>query len=77
MITHNCVPMLTRGKVSMHVENGCQSETKCQVLLITRDISIYFIEGDKIIIVEMFDKREDFIYKLFVISTILQEYGDY
>ena len=23
---------------------------------------------------EMFDKREDFIYKLFVISTILQEY---
>ena len=37
----------------------------------------YRIEADKIIIAEMFDDREDFMYKLFGISTRTQESIDY
>ena len=37
----------------------------------------YRIESDKIIIVEMFDEREDFMYKLFGIITTTQESLDY
>lgn len=37
----------------------------------------YRIEKDKIIIAEMFDEREDFMYKLFGISTTTQESIDY
>ena len=37
----------------------------------------YRIEKDKIIIVEIFDEREDFMYKLFGISSISQESIDY
>lgn len=37
----------------------------------------YRIEADKIIIAEMFDDREDFMYKLFGISIISQESIDY
>ena len=33
----------------------------------------YRIEADKITIVEIFNDREDFMYKLFGISTTLQE----
>lgn len=37
----------------------------------------YRIESDRIVIVEMFDEREDFMYKLFGIDTISQESIDY
>jgi len=37
----------------------------------------YRIESSRIIIVEMFDEREDFMYKLFGISTTSQESLDY
>ena len=37
----------------------------------------YRIEKEKIIIVEMFDEREDFMYKLFGIFTTSQESIDY
>ena len=37
----------------------------------------YRIESEKIIIVEMFDERKDFMYKLFGISTRTQESIDY
>lgn len=37
----------------------------------------YRIEKDKIIVVEMFDAREDFMYKLFDISMTSQESIDY
>lgn len=36
----------------------------------------YRIENDKVIIVEMFDEREDFIYKLFGIATLSQDFLD-
>lgn len=37
----------------------------------------YRIELDKIIIVEIFNEREDFIYQLFGTSTRIQESIDY
>ena len=42
-----------------------------------RNYLFYRIEKDKIIIAEMFDEREDFMYKLFGITTITQESVDY
>lgn len=46
-------------------------------LYIGHNYLFYRIEKDKIIIAEMFDEREDFMYKLFGISTTPQESLDY
>ena len=46
-------------------------------LYVGHNYLFYRIETDKIIIVEMFDSREDFMYKLFGISTTSQESLDY
>lgn len=46
-------------------------------LYVGHNYLFYRIEGNKVIIVEMFDDREDFMYKLFGISTTSQESLDY
>ena len=46
-------------------------------LYIGHNYLFYRIEKDKIVIVEMFDDREDFMYKLFGISSTSQESLDY
>ena len=46
-------------------------------LYVGHNYLFYRIEKDKIIIVEIFDEREDFMYKLFGISSISQESIDY
>lgn len=46
-------------------------------LYVGHNYLFYRIEKDKIIIAEMFDDREDFMYKLFGISTTSQESLDY
>jgi plasmid stabilization system protein ParE len=46
-------------------------------IYVGRNYLFYRIEKDKIIIVEMFDDREDFMYKLFGITTTTQESIDY
>lgn len=46
-------------------------------LYVGHNYLFYKIEKDKIIIAEMFDDREDFLYKLFGISTTSQESLDY
>ncbi len=46
-------------------------------LYVNHNYLFYRIEAEKIIIVEMFDEREDFMYKLFGVSTISQESIDY
>lgn len=46
-------------------------------LYVGHNYLFYRIEKDKIIIAEMFDEREDFMYKLFGISTTSQESLDY
>lgn len=44
---------------------------------VSRNYLFYRIEKDRINIVEMFDEREGFMYKLFGISSISQESSDY
>lgn len=46
-------------------------------LYVGHNYLFYRIEKDKIIIVEIFDEREDFMYKLFGISSISRESIDY
>lgn len=46
-------------------------------LFVGHNYLFYRIETDKIIIAEMFDDREDFMYQLFGISTTTQESIDY
>lgn len=52
-------------------------ECDYRCLYVGHNYVFYRIEKDKIIIVKMFDEREDFIYKLFGISTRSQESADY
>ncbi len=46
-------------------------------LYVCHNYLFYRIENDRIIIVEIFDEREDFMYELFGISSISQESIDY
>lgn len=46
-------------------------------LCVGHNYLFYRIEIDKIVIVEIFDNKEDFMYKLFGISTTSQESLDY
>ena len=48
-----------------------------RVLYAGHNYLFYRIESDKIIIVEMFDEREDFMWKLFGIDTTPKETYDY
>lgn len=52
-------------------------ECDYRYLYVAHNYVFYRIEPEKIIIVEMFDEREDFMYKLFGISTRTQESLDY
>ena len=52
-------------------------ECDYRYLYVNHNYIFYRIESEKIMIVEMFDEREDFIYKLFGISTRTQESIDY
>lgn len=52
-------------------------ECDYRYLYVEHDYLFYRIENDKIIIAEMFDDREDFMYKLFGISMTSQESLDY
>ena len=55
----------------------CDIDTDYRYLYIQHNYLFYYIEDDRIIIAEMFDEREDFIYKLFGISGRSQESIDY
>ncbi len=52
-------------------------ETDYYSVYVNHNHLFYYIEGDVIIIAEMFDEREDFMYKLFGISGRTQESIDY
>lgn len=52
-------------------------ECDYRYLYVAHNYLFYRIEFDKIIIVEIFDEHEDFMYKLFGVSTISQETLDY
>lgn len=46
-------------------------------LYVAHNYLFYRIEDDKIIVIELFDEHEDFIYKLFGITTTSQDSIDY
>lgn len=52
-------------------------ECDYRYLYVGHNYLFYRIEPDQIIIVEMFDEREDFMWKLFGIDTTPQETYDY
>ncbi len=62
---------------------GCNLGEKFEIetdfcsIYVNHNHLFYYIEDDVIIIAEMFDEREDFMYKLFGISGRTQESIDY
>ena len=52
-------------------------ECNYRYIYVAHNYLFYRIEFDKIIIVEIFDENEDFMYKLFGVSTTSQETLDY
>lgn len=52
-------------------------ECDYRYLYVGHNYLFYRIERKQIIIVEMFDEREDFMWKLFGIKTTLQDTDDY
>ena len=52
-------------------------ECDYRYLSISHNYLFYRIEGDTVIIIEMFDERENFMYQLFGISSISQESEDF
>lgn len=64
-------------KKGIAVSSMYNIECDYRYLYINHNYVFYRIESEKIIIVEMFDEREDFMYKLFGISTRTQESIDY
>lgn len=55
------------------VSSMCGIECDYRYIYAGHNYLFYRIEGNKIIIVEMFDEREDFMYKLLGITTTTQE----
>lgn len=48
-------------------------DTDFRYLYVNHNYMFYYLEENKIIIAEMFDEREDFMYKLFGISSITDD----
>lgn len=67
--------VLSEKGVSISSRYQIDCDYRC--LFIGHNYLIYRIEKEKIIIVEMFNEKEDFMYKLFGISTTSQESLDY
>lgn len=67
----------TFGEKGISVASMYDIECDYRYIYVGHNYLFYRIEQDKIIILEMFDEREDFMYKLFGIDTISQESLDY
>ena len=52
-------------------------ECDYRYLYVAHNYLFYRIENDKVIVAEIFDEREDFMYKLFGITTTSQDSIDY
>lgn len=52
-------------------------ECDYRYLYVAHNYLFYRIEDDKVIVMEIFDEREDFMYKLFGITTTSQDSIDY
>lgn len=61
--------------ISVHSMYGIECDYR--YLYVGHNYLFYRIEQKQIVIVEMFDEREDFMWKLFGINTTLQDTDDY
>lgn len=52
-------------------------DTDFRYLFVNHNYMFYYLEGNKVIVAEMFSEREDFMYKLFGISSISEESEDF
>jgi len=52
-------------------------DTDFRYLYVKKNYLFYYLEGNRIIIAEMFDEREDFMFKLFGIKSESEESADY
>lgn len=52
-------------------------DTDFRILYVNHNYLFYYFEDDRIIVAEMFDEREGFMYNLFGISSESQESLDY
>ena len=52
-------------------------DTDFRYIYVKKNYLFYYLEGDKIIIAEMYDEREDFMFKLFGIRSESEESADY
>ena len=52
-------------------------DTDFRILYVNHNYLFYYFEDKKVIVAEMFDEREDFMYKLFGISSESEESADY
>lgn len=52
-------------------------DTDFRYLYVKKNYLFYYLEGNRIIIAEMFDEREDFMFKLFGIRSESEESADY
>ena len=52
-------------------------DTDYYYLYVNHNYMFYYLIGDRVIVAEMFDEREDFMYKLFGISCESEESIDY
>ena len=70
-------------QLSDHPEKGISVaetfdvDTDFRYLYVKHNYFFYYIENDKVIIAEMFNEQEDFMYKLFGISSISEESEEY
>lgn len=59
------------------VSESFDVDTDFRCLYVNHNYLFYYIEDNKVIIAEMFDEREDLMYKLFGISSESEESVDY
>lgn len=52
-------------------------DTDFRYIYVKKNYLFYYLEGNKVIIAEMFDEREDFMFKLFGISSESEGSIDY
>ena len=52
-------------------------KAKCVILYVQHNYAFYRIEGDVVWIIDIFNERKDFMWKLFGIQTTTQESEDY
>lgn len=72
----NALEKLHEIKQDITVRYGAE-KTKSVILYVQHNYAFYRIEGDVVRITDIYNEREDFMWKLFGIQTTTQESEDY